>query len=61
MPAGRPTKRASEIKSTFVSTQVDVRTKGDLDDLAQRDDSSLSRLVRQAIIEYIERRKAVAA
>jgi predicted transcriptional regulator len=61
MSAGRPTKRTAELKSTFVSTQVDVRTKGDLDDLARQDDSSLSRLVRQAIIEYIERRKAVAA
>lgn len=57
MTAGRKRKPASESKSALVSALVDIPTKADLDHFAREDDSSLSRILRQALAEYIERRK----
>jgi predicted transcriptional regulator len=57
MTAGRKRKPASEAKTALVSTFVDIPTKADLDQFAREDDSSLSRILRQAIADYVERRK----
>jgi predicted transcriptional regulator len=55
--AGRKRKPTSESKTALVSTFVDIPTKATLDEFAHDDDSSLSRILRQAIADYIERRK----
>lgn len=54
-------KTAAETKSSLVQAFIDIPTRASLDELARRDDSSLSRIVRQAISEYVERRKVEAA
>ena len=55
---GRPLKKNAEIKSIMVSANVDIPTKADLDRFAVEDDSSLSRIIRQAIADYIQRRNS---
>lgn len=57
MKAGRKRKPASEGKTALVSAFVDIPTKAELDEFARQDDSSLSRILRQALSEYIEQRK----
>ena len=51
-------KKNAEIKSIMVSANVDIPTKADLDRFAVEDDSSLSRIIRQAIADYIQRRNS---
>ena len=57
VPGGRPKKKPSEVKSVFLAAQVDVVTKANLDRIAEEDDCSLARIIRQAVEQYIERRK----
>lgn len=57
MTRGRKRKPASESKTALVSTFVDIPMKAELDRLSRQDDSSISRLLRQAISDYLEGRK----
>ena len=57
MPAGRKPKSRSESKTALVSAFVDIPTKAALDQCAREDDSSLSRILRQAIEAYLVQRK----